>query len=400
MILLSPGDVWVGTLSTDANGNVILYSKDDSNYENYAVYNQKVTQLSSKNPGEAISVNLSAPDFGAAGGFKSGYVEFYPVFAIDEVASAQAGWTVALKDPSNNTTKFDNYDYFGNQPDSASNSCLIGYHIDKNAIAQRYECLAYQGAAIDSKFGRTCAQFQGDNVVRNVGDWLIGEVTVSSDIMKAAMSIPMLAVSDAEGAIAKTANGYGTTPWSNTQIKSATTPSDYINNTAVKSLFNVSDIMTMYKNDGKNTNILFTHWNDQTLNQSRVYQVMVRNLTECKRACSYTSCPAPVSSTFSGCLTCNTPISSSSSSVSSLIDPYSGKVPAECTPKAGCFVKVNNEFGQLSLSTIIGATQECNGDWTEGWIDLRYVDGSVPNNNQVIATQMKANVVNGQVSYN
>jgi hypothetical protein len=134
-ILLSPGDVWDASISLNANGNVYIKSTDDSNY---------IPQISN---GDGL--NLTKTNESAAGGYKSGYVEFYPIAQFNEGSTAIVSKDVLRK-------RFDN---------------LLG------GGTGAYETGAIAGVAVD--------------------DVLTGVVNVVNDTtVKASMSIPMTAISD------------------------------------------------------------------------------------------------------------------------------------------------------------------------------------------------------------
>lgn len=383
LILLSPGDVWNATISADSNGNAVLYSDDDSNYNKYTTEFAK-----------ADTLNVALTNYVGSGKFQSGYVEFYPMAAFDETAYATAGWTVALAD--NNTVNqavmmFDS---------TLGTNCQIGYHVDKNSIAQRYESLAF-GNSIHTKYTPAATV-----PVVDVGNWLFGDVTINSSAMNSAMNLPLLAVADASVAVSS---------WATTLPSLDTVAATYIDETMVESELNFvgNNYNVLFDNNGANHNVLMTFWNDHYSagTQKRQFNIQARNYTECKMGCNTTPCSSSSSvatSSVSGCLTCGG-ISSAASSSTGLADPISGTKPTSssssvatpCSSPVACTLNVSNEFGQVAVSTMLGTTTTCSGNWDKGWVRMyNFTNTHTGGNDNLIATQMKAVYVNGAVSYN
>lgn len=419
VILLTPGDVWTGTVSEDASGRSVLTSSDDSNYMTYTkIYNRSDT----------MSLVLPEKNTNAKGGFESGYVEFYPMIAWDETDNI-----AALLNANNDLGLF-----YYNASRIAGNT-IAGMRqvggfwypnstIDKNQVSQKFEDLVanpattngiagtaatgngtymkgnVKGVAYTTQKTNPASNINGKTGATTVGNWLMGEVKVVSNSMNAAMTIPMRAlqsvsvepvVNIADHVIA---NQVAMAPSADTQ------PSLYVDVAAVSNALSASEVYATYENSGSNNNILFTFWNDTTDNQNRYFYNEVRGLTECM--CSCLPVTAQVTTNTDACPTC-TPVAPTSPT--SAIDPISGQTTTPTvtpTTTTFCNLTIANEFGQTGVSNILGTQAECDaGDnFSSGWVRLMHY--TVNNNaaafgtDEMIATQMKATQINGHWSFN
>jgi len=411
VIILTPGDVWSGTISQDASGNSVLTSTDDSNYMTYTkIYNRA----------DSLSITLPNANQNAAGGYESGYVEFYPMIAWDETDNI-----AALLNANNDLGLF----YYNTSTVSTDGMRVVGNYwypnttIDKNEVAQKFEDLianpattngivsaaatgngAYVTGNINGVDYVTLAGAQITGLTNDVavGDWLTGEVKVVSNTMQAAMTIPMTAfagvgvVADGNDVLA---NQVAMAPSSDTQ------PDLYVNTAAVAAAISKSEVYATYANSGLNNNLLFTFWNDQTANQKRYFFNEVRNEHECMCSCiPYTVVTA---ASTDACPTCGT---TTAPTVASAIDPISGETATTptVTPTTTtyCNITVANEFGQTGVTDVISTMAECDAgeNFSTGWVRLR--NYTITNGvgayaaDEMIVTQMKATQVNGAWSFN
>jgi hypothetical protein len=387
IIVLSPGDVWEGTIA-EVDGSAMLTSSDDSNYNKYTnIYNRS----------ETLSVDLAGySNTGMT--FNAGYVEFYPLVQFNELITDDDA------DGVEDVQKTAMLDEDGNV--QAFTETL---NIDKNSIVQRFEYLLDNDLEIADKFkvDTTIA------LANPVSDVLTGEVTISSTATKSAMTIPLLAMAGTSDSRTDIDLAGTTGPFSPAQD---TVASFYFDDeAAVEALLAKNTVNFLFDNSGEYNNLLFAFWNDQSASQSREFSVAVRNLTEC-----YCSCTAPSSVVVgtetvvttggsSTCLGC-APIEEEEVVVveAEKADPISGSqadapvVVTPETPTTYCTVNANNEFTTVSARDVIGSTYDCldNSGWTTGWAKLTYTGATANSNgNVMIPTQMRARNVDGQWSY-
>jgi hypothetical protein len=138
-ILLSPSDVWTGTMTTNADGNPIIVSSDDSNY---------VSKILEENGG--IVLNEQNPN----GSFKAGYVEFYPLVQFDEGSDDIVSKDV-LKERFFNIETVDSADVIlnYNMSDVDNNSVTGIVTLVNNSVAMTLPMTAVEGTSEEPVYG-------------------------------------------------------------------------------------------------------------------------------------------------------------------------------------------------------------------------------------------------------
>lgn len=215
-IILSPGDVWVGKVyatTVDGVEKTFLQSTDDSNYLAHA--------------GNGNGIDLAATNTNAVNGFKSGYVEFYPIAQYNEGVEGK---------------------------------------VDKSVLITRFKALANStdvGALdVDS-------------------DSLMGTVTVvnNSSAVKAAMTLPMTAIENASNGVVR--GGV-------MAASQDTIPTNFLANGASAGneldafyvLLQKDEVVVPFDNSGDVTNVLLTFWGDYSACQTRSYTIDIRDNEE------------------------------------------------------------------------------------------------------------------------
>ena len=215
-ILLTPGDIWTGKVyatTVDGVEKTFLSSTDDSNYLPHAA--------------DGNGIDLAATNTNAANGFKSGYVEFYPIAQYNEGTEGK---------------------------------------ISKTVMVTRFKALA------NNTIGAEIAVDE---------DSLTGTVTVvnNSSAVKAAMTLPMTAIENASDAPVRGAV---------MAASQDTIPTNFLVNGAAAGnelddfymLFQNDEVVVPFDNSGDVTNVLLTFWGDYSACQTRSYTIDIRDNEE------------------------------------------------------------------------------------------------------------------------
>jgi hypothetical protein len=217
-ILLTPGDVWTGKIyATTVNGveKTFLYSNDDSNYLPHAA--------------EGNGIDLAATNTNAKNGFKSGYVEFYPIAQYNEGKEGKVSKDLVM--------------------------------------VPRFKALA------NNTIGTEIAVDENS---------LTGTVTVvnNSSAVKAAMTLEMTAIENASDAPVRgavMAASQDTIP-TNFLVNNAAFPGNELDD--FYRLFQDDQVVVPFDNKGEVTNVLLTFWGDYSACETRSYTIDIRDNAE------------------------------------------------------------------------------------------------------------------------
>jgi|GEM_PF-1651758 len=239
-ILLSPGDVWVGSLYEEG-GEAKIKSSDDSTYK-AALANGVSLQKPYGMTRTSVLENSTK------GNFKQGYVEFYPLAQYPEGMTGK---------------------------------------VQKSVLEGRFEALQTGVTTFDNATDGVA----GKAIVDVDNNSLAGFVTVKrNDSVKFAMTLPMSAIEGASdnflnGAFINNAND---TDPANYLVDTSAAPVDgdanYVNE--MWTLLQKSSVAIPFDNSGTNSNLLMTFWNDLQYADAtpevevRQYNVTVRDLEE------------------------------------------------------------------------------------------------------------------------